>query len=142
MKDFTGETSDLQSWMVTIRRHIHENPEGLLLEMDLPGRIRILFQPAEESGRGADKMIREGAVKDLVAIFGGHIDTHYETGVITVDEGIICACETLLLSVWKVVADMLPGLMSVNIPLLQQQASLLHCSLWCQEKLILIIRPY
>ncbi len=179
MKTVTDETRDLQSWMVAIRQHIHENPEvsfdefetaeyisarlkeigvsckkgigttgviaeigpdnvpctvglradmdglpiqeetglefssrnsgvmhacghdghvamllgaaRLLLEMDLPGKVRLLFQPAEESGSGAEKMIREGAIKDLLAIFGGHIDTHYKTGVITVDEGIVCA---------------------------------------------------
>lgn len=64
---------------------------SLLMKMDLPGRVRLLFQPAEEKGNGAKRMIDSGAVADLSAIFAGHIDTHYETGVITVDEGIICA---------------------------------------------------
>lgn len=64
---------------------------ALLKDLQLPGRVRLLFQPAEEKGNGAEKMIEEGAIKDLAAIFGGHIDTHYDTGVITVDEGIVCA---------------------------------------------------
>ncbi|MBU0943891.1 MAG: amidohydrolase [Proteobacteria bacterium] len=64
---------------------------ALLKKMDLPGRVRFIFQPAEESGNGAEKMVAEGAVNGLDAIFGGHIDTHYPTGSITVDEGIICA---------------------------------------------------
>jgi len=63
----------------------------LLQEVDLPARVRFLFQPAEERGNGAEKMMSDGAVKDLKAIFSGHIDTHYETGIITVDEGIVCA---------------------------------------------------
>lgn len=63
----------------------------LLENLDLPGRVRLLFQPAEERGNGAEKMIAEDAIKDLGAIFTGHIDTHYETGIITVDEGIVCA---------------------------------------------------
>ncbi|MEN8198823.1 MAG: M20 family metallopeptidase [Thermodesulfobacteriota bacterium] len=64
---------------------------ALLCGMDLPGRVRLLFQPAEEKGNGAAKMVEDGATQDLGAIFAGHIDTHYRTGTITVDEGIICA---------------------------------------------------
>jgi len=63
----------------------------LLKKLNLPGKVRLLFQPAEERGNGAEKMIAEGAIKDLAAIFSGHIDTHYDTGSITVDEGIVCA---------------------------------------------------
>jgi len=64
---------------------------SLLQQMDLTHRIRFIFQPAEEKGNGAQKMIEAGAIDGLEAIFAGHIDTHYETGSITVDEGIICA---------------------------------------------------
>ncbi len=64
---------------------------AILRKMDLTGRVRFIFQPAEESGNGAEKMVEEGAVEGLDAIFGGHIDTHYCTGNMTVDEGIICA---------------------------------------------------
>lgn len=64
---------------------------SLLRDMDLPCRIRFLFQPAEETGNGALQMIEAGAIDGLDAIFSGHIDTHYTTGTITVDEGIICA---------------------------------------------------
>jgi hippurate hydrolase len=64
---------------------------SLLQQKDLPHRIRLLFQPAEEKGNGARKMIEAGAINGLEAIFAGHIDTHHETGSITVDEGIICA---------------------------------------------------
>ncbi len=63
----------------------------LLQHMALPGRVRLIFQPAEESGNGADKMVQAGAIDGLSAIFAGHIDTHYPTGTITVDEGIVCA---------------------------------------------------
>ena len=64
---------------------------SLLQKTDFPGRIRLLFQPAEEGGNGAKRMIAGGAIDGLGAIFGGHIDTHYKTGIITVDEGVICA---------------------------------------------------
>jgi len=63
----------------------------LLLQMKLPCRVRLLFQPAEERGNGALEMIKAGAIEGLAAIFSGHIDTHFDTGTITVDEGIICA---------------------------------------------------
>lgn len=64
---------------------------ALLRESSLPGRVDLLFQPAEETGRGAARMIRDGALEGVEAVFAGHIDTHYATGRITVDEGVICA---------------------------------------------------
>lgn len=64
----------------------------LLKNNGCPGRVSCIFQPAEEHGNGADKIIKEGALGDGVqAVFGGHIDTHFPTGVITVDEGVICS---------------------------------------------------
>ncbi len=63
----------------------------LLQRMDLPGKVRLLFQPAEEKGNGAVKMIGAGAIDGLAAIFSGHIDTHYPIGAFTVDKGIVCA---------------------------------------------------
>jgi amidohydrolase len=63
----------------------------LLQQMDLPGKVRLIFQPAEEKGNGAVKMIEAGAIDGLAAIFTGHIDTHFPTGYFTVDKGIVCA---------------------------------------------------
>jgi len=57
----------------------------------LPGRVKLLFQPAEEHGNGASVFVKEGVIDDVDAVFGGHIDTHFQTGQITVDEGLICA---------------------------------------------------
>ncbi len=57
----------------------------------LPGRVRLIFQPAEERGNGASRMIENGVLDRVGAIFAGHIDTHYRTGQITVDPGLICA---------------------------------------------------
>lgn len=63
-----------------------------LLQSDRPpGKVRLLFQPAEEEGNGAEKMIQEGALNGARMIFGGHIDIHFPTGVITVDSGLICS---------------------------------------------------
>jgi amidohydrolase len=65
---------------------------ALLKDKILSGRVSLIFQPAEEHGNGAKKIIEEGALVDGInAVFAGHIDTHYPTGTITVDEGLICS---------------------------------------------------
>ncbi|MFA6471507.1 MAG: M20 family metallopeptidase [Candidatus Latescibacterota bacterium] len=44
------------------------------LEADLPGKVSLLWQPAEEGGAGADKMIKDGALENPSpeAIFALH----------------------------------------------------------------------
>ncbi len=64
---------------------------ALLKREELEGVVKFIFQPAEECGSGATKIINEGILDDVDAIFAGHIDTHFPTGTITIDEGIICA---------------------------------------------------
>lgn len=41
-------------------------------EASLPGPVTLLFQPAEEGGHGAKKMIEDGALDGVDAIFGWH----------------------------------------------------------------------
>jgi amidohydrolase len=49
--------------------------------MDLPGRVRFLFQPAEESvPGGAVEMVREGRVSDVAAILAFHVDPSIPAG--------------------------------------------------------------
>jgi hippurate hydrolase len=60
-------------------------------ENGLPGRVKLIFQPAEEHGNGAELLVQKGVLDNLSGIFSGHVDTHFQTGEITVDEGIICA---------------------------------------------------
>ncbi len=52
-----------------------------------PLPVRLIFQPAEETGRGATKMIEEGVLENVAMIFGGHLDRHYPTRSIIVTEG-------------------------------------------------------
>ncbi len=56
-----------------------------------PLPVRLIFQPAEESGKGALKMIQEGVLKDVAVIFGGHLDRHYPAGTVVVSEGAVNA---------------------------------------------------
>ena len=63
----------------------------LLIESEFDGRIVLLFQPAEESGNGAEAMIADNCLRDVEMIFCGHVDTHFSTGQLTVDQGLICS---------------------------------------------------
>jgi len=64
---------------------------AMLRQVELPGRVLLLFQPAEESGDGALSMIEDGAFAGVQAIFAGHIDRHFSVGQIAAEPGLICA---------------------------------------------------
>jgi amidohydrolase len=57
----------------------------------LPLPVRLIFQPAEESGKGAQRMIQEGVLEEVAVIFGGHLDRHYPAGSVVVSEGAVNA---------------------------------------------------
>jgi hippurate hydrolase len=57
----------------------------------LPAPVRLIFQPAEEKGTGAQAMIQAGALDGAGVIFGGHLDRHYQPGTIVVSEGAVNA---------------------------------------------------
>lgn len=60
-------------------------------EAELPGRVVLIFQPAEEGDGGAQGMIAEGALDGVGAIFAGHIDRNYGLNEIVVQPGLISA---------------------------------------------------
>jgi len=60
-------------------------------DKDLPAPVRLIFQPAEEKGTGAQAMIQAGALDGAGLIFGGHLDRHYQPGAIVVSEGAVNA---------------------------------------------------
>jgi amidohydrolase len=65
---------------------------SLLKHSPLQGRVSCIFQPAEEHGNGAERIIAEGALEGgIQAVFAGHIDIHFPTGSITVDKGVVCS---------------------------------------------------
>lgn len=53
----------------------------------LQGTVKLLFQPAEEGGGGAQRMIDEGALEDVEAIFGMHVHPLLPTGSISSKSG-------------------------------------------------------
>uniref|UniRef100_A0A7N0TPD8 Uncharacterized protein n=1 Tax=Kalanchoe fedtschenkoi TaxID=63787 RepID=A0A7N0TPD8_KALFE len=48
----------------------------------LRGTVILLFQPAEEAGNGAKRMIEDGALEDVEAIFALHVSHQHPTGII------------------------------------------------------------
>ncbi|MBD2844261.1 amidohydrolase [Paenibacillus sp. IB182496] len=60
-------------------------------EADLPGRVRLLFQPAEEKAKGAVQLIRSGALEGVQAIFGLHNKPDLRVGAIGVKSGPLMA---------------------------------------------------
>ncbi|OVA18982.1 Peptidase M20 [Macleaya cordata] len=48
----------------------------------LKGTVILIFQPAEEAGIGAKRMIEDGALENVEAIFAVHISTEHPTSVI------------------------------------------------------------
>jgi hippurate hydrolase len=63
----------------------------LAQEPALPVPVRLIFQPAEETGRGAEEMIKAGVLDDVAMIFGGHLDRHHNAGSIVVTDGTVNA---------------------------------------------------
>jgi IAA-amino acid hydrolase len=68
----------------------------LLAEVDLAGQIRFLFQPSEEGmdaeGKsGAMRMIDDGALKDVSAVFGLHVHASYPAGTLICTPGAMAA---------------------------------------------------
>ncbi len=57
----------------------------------LHGKIKFIFQPAEEGGAGAYKMINEGVLEDVDEIFGLHVWIPLESGKIGTRSGPLMA---------------------------------------------------
>lgn len=61
------------------------------IETKLNGRVRFIFQPAEETDGGAKDMINYGGLDGVSAIAGLHVDETIDTGIIGVKRGVVCA---------------------------------------------------
>lgn len=65
--------------------------ELLTRDRELPAPVRLVFQPAEEVGAGAQALVQAGVLDDVAAIFGGHIDPRYPRGHLVISDGIVNA---------------------------------------------------
>jgi len=54
---------------------------------ELPNKVRLIFQPAEEGGNGALKMIEGGGLEGVDAIFGLHVWMELPSGIVGIREG-------------------------------------------------------
>ncbi len=56
-------------------------------QKDLHGSVTFLFQPDEEGDGGADRMIKAGALENVDAVFGAHVDPMLPAGHVGVKYG-------------------------------------------------------
>lgn len=61
------------------------------LAEQMPGDIRFLFQPAEETAQGANWMIRDGVMENVSAIFSLHVFPSVQSGSIGIRYGALTA---------------------------------------------------
>ena len=71
------------SWAVAAAR--------LLFAKPATGDVLVVFQPAEEVGDGARAVIESGALANVAAIFGGHVDRRFEVGQVVAQAGALAA---------------------------------------------------
>ena len=68
------------------------------MEAELPGAVKLFFQPAEETVGGAHGMIEHGCLKNprVTRVMSLHVDPNYETGKVLVCNGKMNASTTEL----------------------------------------------
>lgn len=63
----------------------------LLSRAPAAGDVLVVLQPAEELGEGAPAILASGALDDVKAIFGGHVDRRFPVGQVVADTGPLAA---------------------------------------------------
>jgi amidohydrolase len=61
------------------------------LKDELPGKVRFLFQPAEEIAQGASWMVKDGAMSEVSAILGLHVFPSIAAGTVGLRYGALTA---------------------------------------------------
>lgn len=62
-----------------------------LLREPAHGDVLVVLQPAEEIGAGAPAILASGALDDVAAIFGGHVDRRFTVGQVVAEAGPLAA---------------------------------------------------
>ena len=60
-------------------------------ETELPGRVKLVFQPAEEAPGGAKKVLETGLLGDVDAVFGLHVSPLFPVGTLGLRAGAVTA---------------------------------------------------
>ena len=63
----------------------------LLAKRPAAGDVLVVLQPAEEVGEGAKAILESGALDQVKAIFGGHVDRRFPVGQVVADAGPLAA---------------------------------------------------
>jgi len=63
----------------------------LLAGQPAEGDVLVVLQPAEETGKGAAALLASGALDEVAAIFGGHVDRRFEVGQVVAQPGSLAA---------------------------------------------------
>lgn len=71
------------TWAVGAAHLLSENPAE--------GDVLIVLQPGEETGKGALAVLESGALDEVAAIFGAHVDQQYPVGEVVAQPGSIAA---------------------------------------------------
>jgi hippurate hydrolase len=64
---------------------------ALLANQPPEGDVLVVLQPAEEIGKGALAILESGALDDVAAIVGGHVDRRFDVGQVVADDGPLAA---------------------------------------------------
>lgn len=60
-------------------------------EAELPGRVRVVFQPAEESSGGSGQILATGALAEAGLVFGLHVSPLLPVGTLGIKKGAVTA---------------------------------------------------
>src|SRR5438270_13997005 len=60
---------------------------------ELPGNVKCIFQPAEETIGGAEPMVKEGAMEGVDGVIGLNLISDYPIGRVGVRDGTVFASE-------------------------------------------------
>ncbi|MEO7714469.1 MAG: M20 family metallopeptidase [Gemmatimonadaceae bacterium] len=63
----------------------------LLAERPAAGDVLVVLQPAEETGEGAAAVLASGALDEVAAIFGAHVDRRFLVGQVVAQAGPLAA---------------------------------------------------
>lgn len=64
---------------------------ALIAAQPAEGDVLVVFQPAEEVGKGALAILESGVLNGVAAIFGAHVDRKFPVGTIVAQEGPLAA---------------------------------------------------